>query len=1696
MEGASFGITATHPSGAVGAFAFNNKRHYRSGIHATECARTGDPANPDYALLVPHFFDVMSVSNKAITGPGLAQPLEWTYSYGLHMQSLWGTPTTPSSYPCTTCATEKSVTVVNPDDTKSRYYFGIRYYDNDGRQLRVEILDSADAVVRIETSTYMTEAVVAGQPFHGTYGSVLGGISDPASVRIRPIVNRTINQDSVEFVWRVNLFDSLARPTSVTKSSTTTSSHTKTEETTYHDNLSKWVLGQVETVSVDGTQVARTDYTPTYALPLRTYSFGKLQQTLGYTTTTGNQDGTLRTIKDGRNNVTTLTNWKRGIPQSIAYADATSMSAVVNNDGTIASVTDENGFKTSYAYDAMGRLTKTTYPSGDSPAWTPLTQSFTRIGAIEHGIPAGHWRQSIVQGDYRKNVFFDALWRPILVHEYEYGDTAGTLRSTRFNYDHEGRVTFASYVGGTTTAPDVGVRTTYDALGRVRKTVQDSELGPLITTHNYASVGGYKISTDPKGNVTRTWYEAYDQPTETMPAVIRTEEGAYTDIVRNEFGQPSTITRRNENHSVAVDRHYIYDLHQQLCRTFEPETGDTFMGYDAAGNLAWSAAGYNSTATGCLGASSVAARRVDRHYDSRNRLTSLVFPDGNGNQSWDYTPDGLPEQIITYNNEGSTAAVNAYTYNKRRLLTGESLAQGSQYSWGVGYGYNSLGHLDRHTYPHGLTVDYAPNALGQPSKAGTYAAGVDYYPNGAIAEFTYGNGILHTLEQNERGLPERSRDAFGGTPVHDDSYDYDPNGNVLAISDGRANPRGNRDMTYDGLDRLLTTTSPMFSPATYTYDVLDNLKTVKVAGRNHSYHYVNQQLINVKNVVGGASVIGLGYDAQGNLSNKNGVFYDFDYGNRLREVVDKESYRYDGHGRRIQASLPNGGNSIYSMYGNDGVLRYQEDYRKGEATNYIYLGGSLVAEVANAKPATTTPAITAPTSSNSGSYTVSWTAESGATRYVLDESINGGSWLKIKEGASTSWSVTGKTDASYRYRVRACAMECSGYSSLATVTVALIPKGAPTLTLSDDYVTDGNYTVSWTAVPLATRYELQEHANGGSWTLLQNTSARSRAISGETSGSYAYRVRACNGNGCAGWSGIRAVSVLLPPATPPALTVPTWGPSGAYTVSWAAASGATGYTLEESINGGGWTTAYTGTARSKAFSGRTAGTYAYRVEACNPAGCSSVSASDSTQVVYKPTAPAITVPSQNTDGSYTISWTAVATASSYKLEESANSGAWTLIHNGAANSNALTSKAAGSYRYRVSACNAAGCGPLSEIGTVTEIDPPAAVPILTAPGQNIDGSYTVSWTAVATATGYKLEESTNGGAWTLIHNAATRSKALSGKAAGSYRYRVSSCNAAGCGPFSVIGTVTEIDPPTGVPTLSAPAISYNGANYTVSWTAVSGATGYKLQEGANGAAWTHEQSNTSRSRVYSNKPAGSYRYRVLAYNDAGHGSYGTVRTTQVLYKPASAPTLILPASSATGSYTASWSAVVTATEYHLYERPVGGSWVRIHNASSRSKAISGKGNGTYEYRVQACNEGGCSVYSTIDTTVVTFPPSSAPIVTAPQTVQQNQSFTVSWGAVGGSTDYRLEQRPFEGSWAQIYAGSVPGKVITLSTVGARQYRVRACNVGGCGPYSAPVNVLVMAGGDCGPLGCIDPWAVLAFAEGGLPTPLTAGGEAK
>ena len=84
-------------------------------------------------------------------------------------------------------------------------------------------------------------------------------------------------------------------------------------------------------------------------------------------------------------------------------------------------------------------------------------------------------------------------------------------------------------------------------------------------------------------------------------------------------------------------------------------------------------------------------------------------------------------------------------------------------------------------------------------------------------------------------------------------------------------------------------------------------------------------------------------------------------------------------------------------------------------------------------------------------------------------------------------------------------------------------------------------------------------------------------------------------------------SLTCTPPSAPALNDPgTTDTDGSYTVSWSGVSGATSYTLEEDTSGsfGSPTVIYSGSGTSKYITGRSDGTYYYRVKACNACGCS------------------------------------------------------------------------------------------------------------------------------------------------------------------------------------------------------------------------------------------------------------------------------------------------------------------------------------------------------------------------------------------------------------------------------------------------------------------------------------------------------------
>lgn len=740
-----------------------------------------------------------------------------------------------------------------------------------------------------------------------------------------------MNVQGVTFSREVLTFDSLARPLSDALSNSL--GLNRTNVTAYADNTNLWVLGQIDTITSNGQTVVDNDYFPSNAMLRSSSKFGVFQHSFTY-----NTDGTLASRTDGRNYTTYFNNYKRGLPQSVSYPDGSGEFAVVNDLGLVTSVTGAAGYTTGYGYDSMGRLASISPPSG----WAATSLSFEQVWTPEYGLPAGHWRQTISKGNARTITYYDAFWRPVMTRSFDAGDEANTRKVTVKSYDADGRVTFESYPQrdfSTVAVTSPGKRSSYDALGRLKQQDADSELGTLSSTTEYLS--GFQVRhTNPRGKQSTQTLWALDNPSESQLSAISVPAGGglpggmSVSIARDAFGKPTSITR--SGNGASVTRSYVYDSGQRLCKTVEPEVGATIQDYDAAGNIAWRAPGVGYTGLGsCDQASVPAAARISHGYDAVNQLTSTSYGDGSPSVTRAYWPDGKLKTVSTGSGDSWS-----YSYNALRLLDNETFSYAGQ-SFTFSWGYDGNGSLSSLSYPTGgPVITYLPNALGEPSHVGGYATAVKFHPNGAVSDYTLGNGIAHSLTQNLRGLPLVNRDAG----VMQDQYSYDANGNVTAIAD-QQEAVFSRAMTYDDLDRLWTANAPgVWGNASYSYDAVDNLRTATVGSRSSTLNYDGSNKLS--SIVTNGSQANYGYDARGNISSKGGQSFAFDLGNRLSSASLGGGYTYDGHGRRFRVASSDGSTRL-QLYSQAGQILWATSSggpRPAGSTAYIYLGGKQIAE--------------------------------------------------------------------------------------------------------------------------------------------------------------------------------------------------------------------------------------------------------------------------------------------------------------------------------------------------------------------------------------------------------------------------------------------------------------------------------------------------------------------------------------------------------------------------------------------------------------------------------------------------------------------------------------------------------------------------------------------------------------------------------
>lgn len=961
----------THPAGATAAYYLEPQRHGRANVTLFCNNLEADDTGEVNQVALAH--DVLSVYSKQISGPGITPEV---YSYAYEQREADFTAYSGRvgyvDYNPPHPLRRKKVTLGLPDGSRVIHWFGKDYQVNEGRLLQ-SVVQAPITFATLETvdTTYIPdpEALNHTKMPERMGKSLAQGVDTYSASVLRPVVLTTRTRDGVTFSNAVptNCHANLAErcvdeyAQTVAESKTNTLGWERDQSYTFENHRTLWVHGARKTVKYGSAWFEQVTFDPATSLPVARYDHGSGVPTESYSYhTTAGQAGMLLSVVDGLGNTTWLSSWKRGIPQTIEHP-ATSAhgtkydTAVVNDRGLIDSTMDELGYQTTYGYDSMGRLASVNYPTGDSVAWAQKTFTFTRNPSIDHGLLGGHWRHSTVHGNYRRDVYYDGFWRPVLTREYDNANIAATMRYTARKFDHANRETFVSQPvpsASTYTSPTAGVRTTYDAIGRVRKVAQDHGTGTYDTNIQYLT-GFQKYVQNPRNKATTYNFQVFDDPDAAVPTTISQPEGVTTTISRNVYGAPTSIQRSGTHNGVPVSatRSFVYDSYQRLCKRVDPESKATLFSYDNAGRLSWKADGSSLTTTVCNRESVLGTDKISYSYDQRNRLLSITYPSGTLSTSRTYYADGA---LNTSTGGGSTWT---YSYNKRRLITQEQ----TNVEWMTfNHGYDTLGNSASTQYPTGFTVNYSPNALGQPTQASGFASNVLYHPNGQVMQLTYGNGIVRNNTLNGRGMLERSRDTYlTNTVFHDFQYAYDANGNVSAITDhDLAAPQNqNRSMLYDDLDRLTSVTGSTWEAANYGYDPLDNIRYADVGTRQHRYIYDplgSWRLTSITDPSNG-TLFSMGYDDRGNMTSRSGRTLTFDRASRLTYLCipahlpcdssyigPKNTYHYDGNERRIAEERPTG--SLYTLYTLDGLLRGGPNSLPGMGVNLynIYLGTTPV----------------------------------------------------------------------------------------------------------------------------------------------------------------------------------------------------------------------------------------------------------------------------------------------------------------------------------------------------------------------------------------------------------------------------------------------------------------------------------------------------------------------------------------------------------------------------------------------------------------------------------------------------------------------------------------------------------------------------------------------------------------------------------
>ena len=338
-----------------------------------------------------------------------------------------------------------------------------------------------------------------------------------------------------------------------------------------------------------------------------------------------------------------------------------------------------------------------------------------------------------------------------------------------------------------------------------------------------------------------------------------------------------------------------------------------------------------------------------------------------------------------------------------------------------------------------------------------------------------------------------------------------------------------------------------------------------------------------------------------------------------------------------------------------------------------------------------TPKLTSVTAGNSGTV-ISWGKVSGAEKYRVFYKTASGSWTKLADTTSTSYTWANATKGTnYSYTVRCVSKDGKTYlSGYDTVGKSLKTVATPTLNTPEP--TANGVNISWGSVAGVEKYRVFYKTASGDWIKLTDTTSTSYTWTGAKSNTnYTFTVRCVNSAGTAYTSGYNTVGKSIKYVATPKLTAVSNGLYGVQ-ITWGAVAGAEKYRVFYRIGSGAWTKITDTTATTYAWLSPVSGTnYTFTVRCVNSAGNAYTSGFDAVGKSIKYiAAPKITNVS-TLSSAIKIDWTKSVGAEKYRVFYKTPTTDWIRIADTTSTSFTWTgAKSGNTYTFTVRCVNSAG----------------------------------------------------------------------------------------------------------------------------------------------------------------------------------------------------------------------------------------------------------------------------------------------------------------------------------------------------------------------------------------------------------------------